>query len=559
MRKELLLIIPFLISSCSVSSLNPFKKEEPTYTLYTPKEERVQPEVNLKGVDNVVYYVKKEFQPVEGEIVLNSYDGFIIDVGRKNGVSVGDQFITESGAILKIKEVRDNYSIALPALGNPVVGEKVRKFTFNKVLLLNFAKDEGKSLYEALKNQVKFITLASYEKGEEFKKLFNLKFPSDFKRRVPADRLTGYDGYFVVSSRGVEVYDGTKRLLKVFPWEGVPLSSFAVDVKTAYKIVFDFKGHATSLFTGNVDGTPENELVVLTDNDVRVYHVNPYGVSEVYKFRNPFPGAYLFHISPVDIDKDGKLEILIDGFYQDTKSVSSGLFKVEDGRLVKLATSNLIVSGFDTDGDEINDIIYGQKISEENDKFFGRDVFTLKPENKKLKVVNKVKVPKEFQVTSAQIFVTGGEKYYAYYDLNYYFNVSSGDRVIWSSPIQIGASPNCLYWNVDDYLVSYYITPKPKPIDINGDGNQEVLFSQNKNEVPHLLTNVYTFDGGRVLLLYRNGASFDWEEATIPVYKMGGLEEFDYLPDYDIFVSIFTESSILKNPESRLLFLKPKI
>ncbi len=559
MRKELLLIVPFLVSSCSLGSLNPFKKEEPTYTVYAPKEEKVQPEVNLKGVENVVYYMKKEFQPIEGEIVLNSYDGFIIDLGKKNGVSVGDQFLSESGAILKVKEVRDNYSIALPAIGNPVVGERVRKFTFNKVLFLNFAKDEGKNLYEALKNQVKSITLASYNEGEKFKKLFNLRFPSDFKRRVPADRLTGYDGYFVVSNRGVEVYDGTKRLLKVFPWEGSPVSSFAVNVKTAYKVVLDFKGHTTSLFTGNVDSTPENELVVLTDNDIRVYHVNPYGVSKVYKFRNPFPGSYLFHISPVDIDKDGKLEILIDGFYQDTKSVSSGLFRVENGRLVKLASSNLIVSGFDTDGDEINDTIYGQKVSEKNDKLFGREVFVLKPEDKKLKAVNKVKVPKEFQVTSAQIFVTGGEKYYAYYDLNYYFNVSDGDKVIWRSPIQIGASPNCLYWNIDDYLVSYYITPKPKPIDINGDGNQEVFFSQNKNEVPHLLTNVYTFDGGRVLLLYQNGASFDWEEATIPVYKMGGIEEFDYLPDYDIFVSIFTESSILKNPKSKLLFLKPKI
>ena len=181
--------------------------------------------------------MKKEFQPIEGEIVLNSYDGFIIDLWKKNGISVGDQFISESGAILKVKEVRDDYSIALPTIGNPVVGERVRKFTFNKVLFLNFAKDEGKNLYGTLKNQVKSITLASYDEGEKFKKLFNLRFPSDFKRRVPADRLTGYDGYFVVSNRGVEVYDGTKRLLKVFPLITLSFPKSDVHLKDVKEVV----------------------------------------------------------------------------------------------------------------------------------------------------------------------------------------------------------------------------------------------------------------------------------------------------------------------------------
>lgn len=559
MRKELILIIALLVSSCSVSSLNPFRKEKPVYTVYAPKEESVQPNVKLKGVKNVTYYMKRAFRPVEGEIVLNSYDGFIIDLGSKNGVSVGDRFVSESGAILKVKEVKDNYSTALPTIGNPVVGETVKKFTFNKVLFLDFTKDKGKKLYKTLKGQIKSITVAPYDEGEKFRKLFSLRYPSDFRRRVPVTKLTGYDGYFVVSDRGVEVFDGTKRLLKVFPWEGAPVSSFTVNVENGYKTVLDFKGHATSLFTGNIDSTPENELVVLTDNSIKVYHVKQFGVSKVYKFKNPFPGSYLFHVSPIDINKGNKLELLIDGFYQDTKSVSSGVFKVENGKLVKIASSNLIVSGFDTDGDGINDTIYGQRVSQEDDELFGKNVYVLKLKGKKLKIVKKVKVPQDFQVTSAQIFVTSGRKYYAYYDLNYFFDVSDGSKVIWRSPIQIGASPNCLYWDVNDYLVSYYITPKPKPIDIDGDGNQEVLFSQNKNEVPHMLTNVYTFDGGRVLLLYQSGDSFDWEEATVPVYNHGGIEEFDYLPDYDVFISIFTKSSIIKNPKSKLLFLKPKV
>jgi phenylalanine-4-hydroxylase len=40
---------------------------------------------------------------------------------------------------------------------------------------------------------------------------------------------------------------------------------------------------------------------------------------------------------------------------------------------------------------------------------------------------------------------------------------------------------------------------------------------------------------------------------------MGGIEEFDYLPDQDIFVAIFTKVNILSNPKSKLLFIKPKI
>ena len=559
MRKLLTLVLLFT-ASCSLNSLNPFsKKEQHTYQPYVPKQELEPVNSNLKGVDNVVFYIRREFSPAEGEIVLNSYDGFIIDLGSEQGVHVGDRFISESGAILKVKEVKKNYSIALPTLGNPQVGESVRKYTFNRVLLINFAGEKGKKLYERLKEKVPRIPLADYDKGESFKKTFKLKFPADFKRKVPVDELTGYDGYLVVTEQGVELFDGTKKLLRVYPWEGAPASTFSLSPEMSFKVVLDLKGHGTSLFIGNVDSSPDSELVLTTENDVRIYKLKPYGLKLVKQFKNPFPGSYLFHVSPVDLNGDGKFEFVIDGFYQDTKSVSGGLFKVNKGKLEKIASTNLILSTFDTDGDGINDRIWGQRVSTESDKLFSGDVWELELSDGKLKKGNKIDVPKEFQVTSAQVFVSGGKKYFAYYDLDYYFNVSLGKERVWRSPIQIGASPNCLYWTIEDNLVSYYITPKPKPIDMDGDGNEEVLFSQNKNAVPGILRNIYTFDGGRVLLLYRNGSSFSWEEATNPLYKHGGIEEFDYAPDYDVFISIFTEVNILKNPESKVIFLRPKI
>lgn len=559
MRKLLTLVLLFT-ASCSLNSLNPFsKKEQHTYQPYVPKQELEPVNSNLKGVDNVVFYIRREFSPAEGEIVLNSYDGFIIDLGSEQGVHVGDRFISESGAILKVKEVKKNYSIALPTLGNPQVGESVRKYTFNRVLLINFAGEKGKKLYERLKEKVPRIPLADYDKGESFKKTFKLKFPADFKRKVPVDELTGYDGYLVVTEQGVELFDGTKKLLRVYPWEGAPASTFSLSPEMSFKVVLDLKGHGTSLFIGNVDSSPDSELVLTTENDVRIYKLKPYGLKLVKRFKNPFPGSYLFHVSPVDLNGDGKFEFVIDGFYQDTKSVSGGLFKVNKGKLEKIASTNLILSTFDTDGDGINDRIWGQRVSTESDKLFSGDVWELELSDGKLKKGNKIDVPKEFQVTSAQVFVSGGKKYFAYYDLDYYFNVSLGKERVWRSPIQIGASPNCLYWTIEDNLVSYYITPKPKPIDMDGDGNEEVLFSQNKNAVPGILRNIYTFDGGRVLLLYRNGSSFSWEEATNPLYKHGGIEEFDYAPDYDVFISIFTEVNILKNPESKVIFLRPKI
>ena len=547
-----------LASSCA---LNPFSKEEPTYTPYTPQEtqEGVGIKKGLKGVDNVVYYMKREFRPITGEIVLNSYDGFVIDVGKEHGVSVGDRFVSESGAVLKVTEVKRNYSIALPTLGNPMVGERVEKLLFNRVLYIDFTKDKGKELYQKLKKEVPSLNLSTYEEGEKFKEKFGLKFPSDFKRKVPADKLTGYDAYIIVSDAGVELYDGTKKLIKIFPWEGAPVTSYSLAPGSLYKVVYDFKGkHATSLFAGNVDSSPEEEIVLTTENSVRVFRATPYGVKQVYKFKNPFRGSYLFHVCPVDLNGDGIFEFVIDGFYQESKTVTSGLFKLSGGKLVKVATTNLIASCFDTDGDGVNDSIFGQEVSSEPDKLFGKRVWKLTASGKELEKVKRIKVPKEFQATSAQLFKNGGKTYFAYYDLDYYFNVSDGEKVVWRSPIQIGASPNSLYWYSEDVLISYYITPKPKPIDADGDGNQEVLFSQNKNAVPGVLRNIYTFDGGRVLLLYRSGATFDWQEATAPIYKLGGIEEFDYLPQYDVFVAIFTEVGILKNPSSKLLFITPK-
>ncbi len=558
MKRVVPLTLALLLTSCS---LNPFKKEEEvTYRPYTGEVPGVgQPKSGLKGVENVVYYMKREFTPLKGEIVLNSYDGFLIDLGRDKGVSIGDRFISKSGAVLKVTQVRKEYSVALPTLGNPMVGERVEKLLFNRVLYLDFTKGKGKELYQKLKEEVPSLHLAPYRAGEKFKEEFHLKFPSDFKRKVPLDKLTGYDGYLVVTDAGIELYNATKKLLKIFPWEGAPVTSYSLSPGSLYRVVVDFKGkHATSLFAGNVDKEPQSEIVLTTENSVRVYRATPSGVKEVYKFSNPFPGSYLFHVCPVDTDGDGVDEFVIDGFYQEGKTVSSGLFKVEGGRLVKLATTNLITSCFDTNGDGVNDSIFGQEVSSESDKLFGKRVWKLSLKGKGLVKEKRIKVPKEFQVTSAQLFKSGGKSYFAYYDLDYYFNVSDGQKLLWRSPIQIGASPNCLYWYSDDILISYYVTPKPKPIDADGDGNQEVLFSQNKNAVPGILRNIYTFDGGRILLLYKNGSSFDWEEATSPIYRLGGIEEFDYLPQYDLFVAIFTQVNLLKNPRSKLLFIKPK-
>ena len=551
--------IALVVSSCGLSSLNPFSKKEPVYTPYVPKETQTE-KTNLTGPENVIYYMKKVFSPKEGEIVLNSYDGYIIDLGKKDGISPGDTFIGEkSGAVLKVNEIKNNYSVALPTIGKPIIGEKVQKYSFNKVLFLDFTKEKGKKLYKEIKEKVPFINLSSYETGEKFKKIFHLQYPSDFKRKVPAEKLTGYDGYFVVSAEGVSVYDGTKKLLKVFPWNGAPTSSFTIGISGGYKVVADLKEHATSLFSGQIDLSPEDEIVVSEEDKIKVFHATPTGLAKVYQFKNPFPGTYLFHLCPISRRGESKEEIIIDGFDQNSKSVFSGVFKVENGKLIKVAESHLILSGFDTDGDGINDTILGQEVSSAPDQIFGKKVWKLKIEKGKFKKTAKIEVPPEFQVTSAQMFKNNGVTYFAYYDLDYYFDVAVGKTVVWRSPIQIGASPNCLYWYDEDTLISYYITPKPIPVDIDGDGNQEILFSQNKNAVPGILRNIYSFDGGRILLLYRNGDNFDWEEATNSIYNLGGIEGFDYLPNYDTFVSIFTEISILKNPTSKILFIKPKL
>jgi hypothetical protein len=142
--RKCIFLIPVFLSSCGIGSLNPFKKEQPTYTPYTPKSEIQTVKSGKKGVENVVFFMKRYFSPIKGEIVLNSYDGFIVDLGSKDGVSVGDRFISESGAVLKVKEVKKNYSIALPTLGNPLVGESVQKINFNKVAYIDFTKEKGK-------------------------------------------------------------------------------------------------------------------------------------------------------------------------------------------------------------------------------------------------------------------------------------------------------------------------------------------------------------------------------------------------------------------------------
>ncbi|MEO2068280.1 MAG: hypothetical protein ABGX27_02050 [Desulfurobacteriaceae bacterium] len=542
MRKGLTLLFAFFFLSCGAKT-----KEVNT----KPLQKKDSSTLKAYSIDDVVKILKRRFTPVKGQVVLKSFEGYLLDVGKNKGVSVGDIFVFKEGSVLRIKEVKDTYSIAISTIGKPTIGDQVNRFSFRKVLFLNFAGEKGEKLYEKIKKEINFWSLSSKEEENNFKKKFSLKLPEDFREKVSKDDLKNFDAFFIVSPSGIEIYDTTKTLVKFIPFSGINTT-----LSVPYEVILSFDGHARSLFIGNIDRTQEKEIVVAVENKIEVFHLSSsFKAQKVYEFENPLDGSYIFHLSPVDVDRDGRFEILVNSFDDEAKKVSSGIFKVRNGKLVKIATSDLVVSGFDTNGDGVNDVIYGQEVSRSEDSFYKKGIYVLKLEKEKLEEREKVSLPFDFQVTSGQFL----GKYVVYYDPQGYLSVAIGDKVIWRSPKVFGFSPNVLSWYVGDYLVSYYLSPKPKVIDIDEDGNLEVLVSESIGSVSKILRNIANFKGGRILLVYKDKVSFGIENVSNPVYKIGGIEDFEYLPEYNVFISIFTKSNLLGKNISKLLIQKTRI
>jgi hypothetical protein len=164
-----------------------------------------------------------------------------------------------------------------------------------------------------------------------------------------------------------------------------------------------------------------------------------------------------------------------------------------------------ILLAVDTDGDGVNDSVWGQPF--DTRRFFREGIaqqYLLT--DGRLHPQDRVTLPYNFRATGAALaqLRREGQRHLVWVDANQRLRVYRGKEELWKSPENVGGSN--VYGETRetisrDEMVSYfYFEPVPAVMDVNGDGIEEVLVARNTGKVS-FVPNITSFSSGDVMLL----------------------------------------------------------
>ncbi len=158
----------------------------------------------------------------------------------------------------------------------------------------------------------------------------------------------------------------------------------------------------------------------------------------------------------------GSNHIIVLNIFVKDEGMQSRILSFENGRFNVIAKDiSYILSMVDTDGDGVNDALYGQEFDDEN--FLGTNTYLLSIESGRIKRVSRIKSLPSFNIMGAFIcdFNHNGIKDIGFYNAGRKFVIYENDKEIWeSSSLLCGSVKTILY---DDPLSDF---DAPKQISI---------------------------------------------------------------------------------------------
>ena len=158
----------------------------------------------------------------------------------------------------------------------------------------------------------------------------------------------------------------------------------------------------------------------------------------------------------------GNNHIIVLNIFVKDEGMQSRILSFENGRFNVIAQDiSYILSMVDTDGDGVNDALYGQEFDDEN--FLGTNTYLLSMESGRIKRISKIKSLPSFNIMGAFIcdFNHNGIKDIGFYNAGRKFVIYENDKEIWeSSSLLCGSVKTILY---DDPLSNF---DAPKQISI---------------------------------------------------------------------------------------------
>ena len=247
-------------------------------------------------------------------------------------------------------------------------------------------------------------------------------------------------------------------------------------------------------------------LVVSDGQKVYVYKIVNRALEPDWTFSQYALGK-IISVQLADVTGDGKLSVVANRFDSKT-GMNSFIAGVRNGKATAIADQiDFILLAVDEAGTGVNQTIWAQRYDSET--FFHKgfaDKMVLK--NGSLVKESRAGVPEHFRATGATFSNIAGKtsRGVAYIDPQNRLRINSGTEEIWRSSTNVGGGGQKIevvrMIERGGRSFFYQLEPAPLAVDLDGDGVQEIIVPQNKEE------------NGVIAVVYRTAAGIRLQQVN---------------------------------------------
>jgi hypothetical protein len=256
----------------------------------------------------------------------------------------------------------------------------------------------------------------------------------------------------------------------------------------------------------DIDGDGKPEVATATDSRVSLYRLEGEQLVPIDTFTPARPGE-LLSVQLLRLGGSKAVGVVVNRQTAELL-MDSFILTLQDQRLVVWQEHLYdILLAMDTDGDGINDSVWSQPLDQQ--QFFRKGMaHQFVPANGALKRQGKPAIPSSFRATGAALarLSADGPRDLVFVDQLSRLQVYRGKEQVWRSPSKVGGGYAHAEVVTDssqgiDMKQSVFFEPLPVPIDIDGNGTDEVLMARNLS-ILGIIPGLNLYSGGDVVLLH---------------------------------------------------------
>jgi hypothetical protein len=304
---------------------------------------------------------------------------------------------------------------------------------------------------------------------------------------------------------------------------------------------------------------PDSEDIAITDGKrVLLYQLTGEKVEFVDEYNPDVAASRLLSVQCAELDGKPGQEIIVNQFT--SNGFNSAILSYRNGHLQVLEDHiEVMLVALDTDGDGINETLYGQAY--DLTSFFSAGRATRYAwVNGKLRRQERIEVPKAFRATGVVMAELAGDgrRDMVMIDDSRQLRVYRGQEQLYRSNDRVGGSYSVAQveretTSLIKQTTPYFMEPWMAVADLDGDGHQDVVIPRNTRSLGNTFVNVNIYSGGDVIVLSQKEFGYTLTAITPQFDGMVSGVAILRQRSYPAFLMSVSQGSLLGGGNSILL------